>query len=84
MEYIGVYPVINMSIDAVEDKEIYKREVRYRTVGNVTALETRYYTKQYERLCKVVEDIYVNDETTYMDHEPHRSLTYFEYIGEVG
>lgn len=59
MEYIGVYPVINMSIDAVEDKEIYKREVRYRTVGNVTALETRYYTKQYERLCKVVEDIYM-------------------------
>lgn len=81
MDYIGVYPIMNMSVEFEDAKEVYKREVRYRTVGNETMLETRYYTKEYERLYKVEELVYIDDETMYMDQKYYKTITYFEYKG---
>lgn len=72
MELVGEYPVY--SEKKVKNKLVYKRDVRVRTVGNVTALETRYYTADYHRLERIQEDIFVSEEY-------HSTVEYFKYKG---
>lgn len=70
MELVGEYKVC--SKHKVDKKLVYKREVRTRTVGNMTVPEIRYYTEDYCRLDKIQEDIFVGG--TY-----HSTIEYFEY-----
>ena len=72
MELVGEYPVYNEN--EVKNKLVYKRDVKVRTVGNVTALETRYYTANHYRLDKIHEDVFVSGEY-------QSTVEYFRYKG---
>lgn len=72
MELIGVRAV--QSENEVKNKLVYKCEVRSRTVGNMTALETRYYTADHFRLEKIQEDIFVSGKYQF-------TVEYFRYKG---
>lgn len=72
MELVGEYPVY--SENEVKNKLVYKRDVKVRTVGNVTALETRYYTANHYRLEKIQEDVFVSGEY-------QSTAEYFRYKG---
>lgn len=72
MELVGEYPVY--SEDKVKNKLVYKREVKVRAVGNITALETRYYTANHYRLEKIQEDVFI-------DREYQSTIEYFRYKG---
>lgn len=72
MELVGEYPVY--SENEVKNKLVYKRDVKVRTVGNVTALETRYYTANHYRLEKIQEDVFVSEEY-------QSTVEYFRYKG---
>lgn len=72
MELVGEYPVY--SENKVKNKLVYKRDVKVRTVGNVTALETRYYTANHYRLEKIQEDVFVSEEY-------QSTVEYFRYKG---
>lgn len=72
MELVGEYPVY--SENEVKNKLVYKRDVKVRTVGNVTVLETRYYTANYHRLEKIQEDVFVSGEY-------QSTVEYFKYKG---
>lgn len=72
MELVGEYPVY--SENKVKNKLVYKREVRVRTVGNDTALETRYYTADHYRLYKIHEDVFTSGGY-------QSTVEYFKYKG---
>lgn len=77
MELVGEYPVYCDEVyseDKVRNKLVYKRDVRVRTVGNMTVPETRYYTSNYYRLEKIQEDVFVSGEY-------QTTVEYFRYKG---
>lgn len=72
MELIGVHAV--HSENEVKNELVYKRDVRVRTVGNMTALETRYYTADHYRLEKIQEDVFISGKY-------QSTVEYFRYKG---